>query len=232
MGTIALQQGRLHENERHCARAVDAFRADGDRTGEAAALVGLARVRLARGLVPGAVMLGRQAVAVHDEVGLPLRGANARYALGIALTQAGRHDEARTVLQQAQEVFRDHRRPLWEGMAFSRLAELELAAEHPRRAAAHAEQALAQLSRSGGDWRRGAVLVTLGRALHAMEQTDRARVCWQEALTLFEGHDTAETGKAEEVRGLLGSTAALSSASPLPGTSSLPGGNGEARGTG
>ncbi|MCZ9339238.1 hypothetical protein NGM37_15810, partial [Streptomyces sp. TRM76130] len=88
----------------------------------------------------------------------------------------------------------------WEGMTLFRLAEARLAGREPAAAAALAEQALAVLRGIGGEWRRGNVLTVLGRALGALGQTDRARACWQEALTTF---DRLGSPEAAEVRLLL-----------------------------
>ncbi|MGW3722281.1 tetratricopeptide repeat protein [Streptomyces sp. NPDC005133] len=210
-GVVALYRNRHDDAETHLTHALEAFRADGDRPGEAGVLCNLSRVRLTQGDTSTALSLAEQAVAIYDQIGLSVRGANAHYTLGLALTQAGRLDEASAVLYKARDIFRSHRQRLWGGMTFFRLAEADLAARRPRQAAAHAEQALTHIGVSGGQWRRGNILTVLGRALHAMDQTDRARICWQEALTIFEDLDSAES---QEVRDLLGDTVTSSSRKP------------------
>ncbi|TXS30166.1 hypothetical protein EAO71_16715, partial [Streptomyces sp. ms191] len=67
-------------------------------------------------------------------------------------------------------------------------------------AAANAEQALSVLHGIGGEWRRANVLTVLGQGLAALGQTDRARVCWTEALSVFDGLGSPE---AKAVRVLL-----------------------------
>ncbi|MEV0475931.1 tetratricopeptide repeat protein, partial [Streptomyces prunicolor] len=134
-----------------------------------------------------------------------LRGANGRYALGLALTRSGKLAEATECLQEALRVFRDRRQRLWEGMTVFRLAELDLTARRPAQAAANAEMALTLLRGVGGDWRQGNVLTVLGRALTGIGQLDRAQVCWREALDIFE---TLGAPEAQEVRGLLTPSAA------------------------
>lgn len=207
-GVADTSQSRYAAAEAHFGRALEAFRADRDRTGEASVLSNLSRVRLARGNTSGALSLARRAVDVYDDLGLSVRGANARYAMGLALTEAGMYAEAREALNAAGDIFRDHRQRMWEGFTHFRLAEVELADERPSQAAAHAEQALGFIGISGGEWRRGSILTVLGRALNAVGQPDRARACWQEALRILEGRDAAES---ETVRGLLGDTAASTS---------------------
>lgn len=52
----------------------------------------------------------------------------------------------------------------------------------------------------GGDWRRANVLTALGRGLAGIGQTDRAQVCWNEALSIF---DELGSPEADSVRALL-----------------------------
>ncbi|OIJ69906.1 AfsR/SARP family transcriptional regulator [Streptomyces mangrovisoli] len=203
-GAVAMYQNRYPDAEGHFTSAVEHFRVLGDRAGEASALCNLSRVQLATGRTDSAVALARQGTGMYDDMGHDLKGANGRYALGLALTSSGRLAEAAECLQQALGVFRDSRQRLWEGMTLFRLAELHLTARRPAQAAANAELALTLLRAIGGEWRRGNVLTVLGRALHGIGQLDRARVCWAEALDIFA---TLGAPEADEVRGLLKPTA-------------------------
>ncbi|MEJ8635640.1 AfsR/SARP family transcriptional regulator [Streptomyces sp. MS2.AVA.5] len=198
-GIIAFNQGRYAEAEEHLRRAREGSRADGNRPGEASALCNLSRIQLSMGRVSQAISLAEQGVEIYDHIGHTLRLANARYALGVALTEAGRHADALEQLLEALERFETNRQRLWEGTTYFRIAQAHLSARRPARAAQHAEQALA-IGCIGGDRTRANVLITLGRALSALGQADRARACWREALTLHEQTGAAE---AEEVRGLL-----------------------------
>ncbi|MGY5120789.1 BTAD domain-containing putative transcriptional regulator [Streptomyces sp. 900105755] len=204
LGIIALYQNRLEDGEAHLSRAIDSFRACGDGPGEASALCNLSRIHLAMGRTASAVSLAQQGTGMYDAMGHALKGANGRYALGLALTQGGQYDQAAERLQEALEVFRDSRMRLWEGMSLFRLAELDLAAERPAQAATNAESALTLLRGIGGDWRRGNVLTVLGRALTLIGHPGRAQVCWREALAIFEGLGATE---ADEVKALLSPSA-------------------------
>ncbi|MFG2329511.1 BTAD domain-containing putative transcriptional regulator [Streptomyces sp. NPDC048604] len=206
-GIIALYESRHADAEAHLSRALDAFRADENRPGEASALCNLSRVHLAMGRTRSAVELARQGIAIYEkaDAGLPLRLANGKYALGLALTAADETAQARLVLAEALSVFQESRQKLWHGMTLFRLAEVFLAERRPASAASHAEQALAVLHGIGGEWRRANVLTVLGRSLSALGQADRARVCWREALAVFEELDSPE---AVDVRSLLNPAAA------------------------
>jgi tetratricopeptide (TPR) repeat protein len=199
-GVIALYQNRYEDGEAHLTSAIEGFRACQDRPGEASALCNLSRIHLATGRTHSAVSLAQQGTDMYDAMGHALKGANGRYALGLALTQSDRLPEATARLTEALTVFRDSRQRLWEGMSLFRLAEADLADRRPAQAAANAEMALTVLRGIGGEWRRGNVLVVLGHALNAVGQRDRSQVCWREALDTFE---TLGAPEADEVRGLL-----------------------------
>ncbi|MEV4433923.1 BTAD domain-containing putative transcriptional regulator [Streptomyces sp. NPDC049585] len=204
-GITAIYQHRHEDAEAYISEALAAFRADGNRPGEASALSNLSRVHQDTGRVQSAVRLAEQALAIYREVNVSWRLANGLYAYGLALTHVGRHQEALDRLNEALTVFRDNRQRLWVGLTLFRTAEIYLAAGKSAQGAAQAEQALAQLRGIGGDWRRGNVLTVLGRCLDQLGQPGRAHACWTEALAAFERLDAPE---AAEVRGLLAVVAA------------------------
>jgi DNA-binding SARP family transcriptional activator len=198
-GIIAFNQGRYAEAEEHLRRASEGSREHGNRPGEASALCNLSRIHISTGRIAEAITMAEQGVQLYERIGHTLRLANGRYALGIALTQAGRHTDALEELTEALELFEANRQRLWEGTTHFRIAQAHLAARRAARAAQHAEQALA-IGFIGGDRIRGNVLITLGRALSALSQADRARACWREALSL---HEASGAPEAEEARLLL-----------------------------
>ncbi|MFC9246628.1 BTAD domain-containing putative transcriptional regulator [Streptomyces sp. NPDC057136] len=199
-GIIALYQNRHADGEGFLTQAIEAFRSDGNRPGEASALCNLSRIHLATGRTKSAITLARSGIEIYDSLGHALRGANGRYALGLALTQSMKLSAATDQLNEALEVFRDSRQRLWEGMTLFRLAEVEIASSRPAQAAQYSELALTVLRGIGGDWRRGNVLTVLGRALDGIGQTGRAQVCWREALGIYEELGSPE---AHDVRSLL-----------------------------
>ncbi|MGW1324353.1 BTAD domain-containing putative transcriptional regulator [Streptomyces antibioticus] len=203
-GLIRLHQHRYAEGNAFFDQAIDGFRAAGNKPGEASALSNLSRAQLGAGNVTEAVEIARRGLALYVEMGRTMRLANGHYAVGVALTKAGRHGDALEQFSEALGIFGEHRQRLWEGATNFRIAEAHLAARHPAHAARHAEQALA-LGSIGGDRMRGNVLTLLGRALSALGQADRARACWQEALSLLEQNGASEV---DDVRALLTSPAA------------------------
>ncbi|MGY0059267.1 AfsR/SARP family transcriptional regulator [Streptomyces sp. LZ34] len=202
-GIIALSQKRLEEAEQYFLQAIEAFRAADDRPCEASAVCNLARTHTEMQRPTSAVDLARRGVEIYARLGRTLRLANAKYALGVALTSAGRTAEALDELAEALVLFHENRQPMWEAMAHQRLAEAYLEGQ-PTQAAQHAEQALT-LRGFGGEWRRAIVLTVLGKALLELGQTDRAEACWREALAI---HEQLGKPEADEVRGLLTPAAA------------------------
>ncbi|MDA4886456.1 BTAD domain-containing putative transcriptional regulator [Streptomyces sp. MS2A] len=198
-GIIANCKNQHEVSETHLREAVRAFRADGNRAGEASALCNLSRVLVSVGRTTSAIDLVRQGIALYDDLGLTFRLANARYALGIALSHAARHTEALSELSTALQTFVENRQRLWEGATHFRIAQVHLAARRPAQAAQHAEQALTTGS-IGGDWMRANILTLLGRSLGDLGQTDRARACWRDALSIYEASGAPESA---ELRALL-----------------------------
>ncbi|MFE9565685.1 BTAD domain-containing putative transcriptional regulator [Streptomyces sp. NPDC006487] len=198
-GIIAIYEGRYDDGERYLLEAIANFRADSNHVGEASALCNLSRIHVEQGRLASAIELAQQGIAIYDRMGLTLRLANGRYALGIALTKAERLSEAHSQLSDALALFHENRQPLWEGVTHFRLAMVHLAARRPTQAASHAEQAIA-LRGIGGEWNRARVLTVLGRALRQLGQRDRARVCWRDAEVVFTQLGSPELA---EVRALL-----------------------------
>ncbi|MEV0224170.1 BTAD domain-containing putative transcriptional regulator [Streptomyces sp. NPDC050704] len=203
-GIIANCMNQHAAGEAYLLTAIEAFRSDGNRPGEASALCNLSRGLDSMNRTAAAIDLARQGMAIYDELGLTFRLANARYALGIVLGHAGRHNEALDQLTQALQVFVENRQRLWEGTTHFRIAQVHLLAQRAGQAAQHSEQALA-IGCIGGDWMRANVLTLLGKSLHRLGQIDRARACWRDALVIYEDSGAHE---ANEVRGLLNPVAA------------------------
>ncbi|WP_438487454.1 AfsR/SARP family transcriptional regulator [Streptomyces sp. S186] len=192
-GIIANAQRRHKDAEAYLLQALAAFRDDGNRQSEASALCNLSRVHLDTGRVQSAISLAEDGIAIYRELGAKRRLANGMYALALAYTQAGRLAEASERLAAALGIFQDSRQRFWEGMTNFRLAEVDLAAGRPTAAANRAEQALTALRGIGGESWRASALTTLGRALNEIGHSGRARVCWQEALAIFERLGSAES---------------------------------------
>lgn len=193
-GILATYLGRYEEAQTHLEQAVADFRSDGNHPSEASALCNFSRVHVALRRYDSAIELARRGLAIYRDTHGTLRMGNARYTLGVALARAGRTAEGVAELTRALAEFRVSRQPRWEGVTHFRLAEAHLDADRPDRAAAHAERALA-LSCIGGEWRRGTVLVALGRSLDALGETSRARESWRDALSIFEEGGWPEAGE-------------------------------------
>ncbi|MFH9422996.1 BTAD domain-containing putative transcriptional regulator [Streptomyces sp. NPDC017529] len=185
-GIIASIQHNHEAAEGYLNQALFAFRENNNKQSEASALCNLSRLHLDTGRVESAIRLAEQGTACYREAGATRRLGNGMYALGMALTLANRLDEATQQLTDALAIFRDSRQRFWEGMTYLRLAEVDLAAHRPASAANYAEQALSALRGIGGGRWRAHALTTLGHALNQIGHTGRAKVCWQEVMSIHE----------------------------------------------
>ncbi|MFF4501174.1 BTAD domain-containing putative transcriptional regulator [Streptomyces sp. NPDC001401] len=191
-GVIALQERRYTEADRCLRKALSRFREDDNPFGVASALCQLSHVEASLGNVRSAVALAEEAIERLGSEADTLALAESRYALGLALSAAGKIPEALEQLDQALGIYQECAQALGEGMVHHRRAEIHLGAGRPAQAAAEAEQALAVLGRVGGARRRADVLVVLGDAMEERGESARARTCWAEALAVYEHVSGAE----------------------------------------
>ncbi|GCD38460.1 regulatory protein AfsR [Streptomyces chrestomyceticus JCM 4735] len=204
-GVEALTAHRLTAALTYFTKALDAFRHDGDRYGEAAALAHQSRALLGLGRMRESLAAADHALRHYRALGASVRLAHGLYTTGVTLAAAGQLDAARSRYTEALALFHEERQSLWAGLTLYRLAEALLEAGEPAEAARHAENALSALLIDGAPWRRATVLVTLGHALRAAGRPERAHLTWQEALRIF---TTLRAPEADDVRALLGLPAA------------------------
>ncbi|CCB75059.1 MULTISPECIES: AfsR/SARP family transcriptional regulator [Streptomycetaceae] len=200
-GLIAADQRRFEECAAYYEHALEAFRLDGNRHGEAAVLRNLSSVFIELGDRKGALAVAEESVALNQALGSGFRLGNALYKLGLALAANDRLDEALLRLSEARSAYQESRQGLWEGMTLFRMAEVHMTAGRHRQAASLADQALALMSDDSGERRKANVLTLLGQALVASGNFDRARACWRDALAIY---TNLECGEAADVRALLG----------------------------
>ncbi|WP_051855538.1 BTAD domain-containing putative transcriptional regulator [Streptomyces sp. NRRL B-1347] len=217
MGTIAALEGRYTEAEGHLRRGAAYFREVGDLAGEADAMLGLSEIHLATERADSAVTLARQGLDGYTRSGPTPRVAHARYRLGLALLGTHRYADAWAEFDQALQHFTANQQRLWEGTTHHRIAQVHLATRRPAPASQHAERALA-LGCVGGGLARADVLTTLGEALDALDQTDRARACWREALALYERAGAEGASAARDRARTLGRYLHGAGASPSRGS--------------
>ncbi|WP_063762250.1 AfsR/SARP family transcriptional regulator [Streptomyces sp. NRRL F-5123] len=226
-GILALRGLRFAESKDYLKNALEAFRADGNRHGEAAALSNLARAQGELGEADSALAAAERVVAIYRDMGAGFRLGNGLYAMGVTLTATGSYDRALACLTEALEIFRTVRQRLWEGLALYRLGRLHLAAGSYRLSASHVEQALVVMREIGGEWRTANSLTVLGQALTGMGQPVRAHACWHDALATYTALGSPE---AAQVRRLLdGEAGAGKGVGPAAGSGP---GAGGAEGTG
>ncbi|TMR25675.1 tetratricopeptide repeat protein [Nonomuraea turkmeniaca] len=168
---------------------------------EALALGNLALVLGEAGRGEAAVPVAELALGITTELSGGRPNPQVVYQLAVALSAAGRHEEALARFEEGRAEFRRIKQFTWEGMTLRRMAETCFAIGRPERAVDHAEEALTILAEVDQMWARGKVLTVLGRALGQLGQRDRARACLAEAVAMLGRPELPDT---DDVRALLG----------------------------
>jgi tetratricopeptide (TPR) repeat protein len=184
LGIFMRWSGKPDESKQYYSDALEAFRADGNLHAEASTLGNLARVLIELGDVEAAVVNGRRMAAIYQELGVGFRYGNGLYVVGVALTAAGRFDEALTSLNEAMGVFRGERQRLWEGLTHFRLADMHVRADKWYDALPHAEHSVAVLREVDAVHQTAEALKLLARILEHFGQDVRALACRREALAV------------------------------------------------
>ncbi|MEU7897675.1 BTAD domain-containing putative transcriptional regulator [Nonomuraea sp. NPDC049152] len=159
----------------------------------ATASLNLALVHIETGDTAEAIRLARYALPLSADQNLR---TFALYTLARALGDA---PEAVARYRECADVSRENALGFRTAAALFRLAELHLAAD-PAQAATLAEQSLAESETLENPHIRGDALAVLGRALVALRQPARGRVCLEEAAAVF---TRLGLPKADDVRAVL-----------------------------
>ncbi len=200
LGVIAMEERRHEAAFELLTEAVEGFRLIGARNSEANALGNLARTAMELGRTDVAIEAAERGLRTHREIGSTVGTAKATYNLGIALHGAGRPEEAIARFSECLGDFRDAAQRLWVHHTLFRRAETHLSIGCLPEAIADAEMSLAASRENVHRFGEGRALVVLGRALAEIGATDRARGCWEQALTIF---DELAAPAADDVRTLL-----------------------------
>ncbi|MFF9571351.1 BTAD domain-containing putative transcriptional regulator [Streptomyces sp. NPDC014685] len=105
LGSAQLLSGRAREAEESYLRVEELSRAKADSHGLAHALYGLGQARVALGALESAESAYVQGRKVARGLGNPVVEGSIRLKLGVLLRELGRHEEARTELTGARELF-------------------------------------------------------------------------------------------------------------------------------
>jgi tetratricopeptide (TPR) repeat protein len=107
LGNAANLAGRTHTANQHFFRALETFRKNGDRKGEAASLNSLGNIAETRGDLAEAERLHRECLAIMREIGDRKGKASSLVNLGIVLNSKGQYDEERRMYTEAVRIQRE-----------------------------------------------------------------------------------------------------------------------------
>jgi len=107
LGKAARLAGRAHTAQQHYLRALETFRKNGDRGGEAASLNNLGNIAETRGDLAEAERLHRESLAIKREIGDRGGEANSLINLAVVAQSRGDGDEQRRLNTQAVAIRRE-----------------------------------------------------------------------------------------------------------------------------
>lgn len=188
LAAAALTSGRLAEADALNRRAEESWRAFGDRRAEARSYVTRARLQLRRDTPTVAVVSCMRGLNAFLESGDADGASYALYNLGVALTEAGRTEEALARYTESLAFSRMVGARLREAHTLTHLASANLDRGRPREAVRRAEQAL-DVFGGGPEVDRGHALAVLGRGLEATGDHAGAQARLTEACAVLAGED-------------------------------------------
>ena len=107
LGNAASLAGRTHTAQQHYLRALETFRKNGDRQGEAMSLGNLGLIAETRGNLDEAERLYQESLAIDREVGNRKGEATSLINLGVIMNSKGQIDEERRMYTEAVRIRRE-----------------------------------------------------------------------------------------------------------------------------
>ena len=107
LGNAAELAGRTHSAQQHYLRALDTFRKNGDRQGEASSLNNLGNIAHTRGDLAEAERLQRESLAIRREVGDRQGEATSLNNLAVLAASRGDTDEQRRLNTEVVKIHRE-----------------------------------------------------------------------------------------------------------------------------
>jgi predicted ATPase/class 3 adenylate cyclase len=142
LGQLTLRAGNLGEADAAFERAIGLAKADGDAVGESKALDALSHTAYYALEHDRAAIFAERAVAAAEQSGDPIRLAESKSALAVALMMLDRLDPARSLLEDVLRFFEETRHAGGVALAEINLAEIELREGSLAAAGKHAQRAL------------------------------------------------------------------------------------------
>jgi DNA-binding SARP family transcriptional activator len=194
LGFALGQMGRQAEEVAHVEQSLVLWRDTGDRLGESGALNACSTAYLHQRRYRESRECLQRSLQIRQQMG-DLRGETMLLDnIGITYRHEGRLEEAIVFHERALAVARDVGCRRSETHALENLAVAQQMIGRCDDAIRSYEQSRDNYRQIGEPYREALALWGLGTVLHSLDQTDRARDCWREALTILHrlGRITAE----------------------------------------
>jgi len=197
LGVVETRLGRHRSATDHLRQALVLCRQAGDRTGEADTFAGLGEVERRQGRYQQAAEHVEQALAGYRQLGDRASEAAILDDLGSVLTRLGRPERAAEHHRQSLLAFREAGDRDGEAWALNGLGEAAYGAGSPADALSHHDAAHTVATEVGSRDQQARAHVGRAHAYDALDQRDRARQHYAQALDFY-----AELGlpEAEQIR--------------------------------
>ncbi|MEV5967152.1 BTAD domain-containing putative transcriptional regulator [Kribbella sp. NPDC051952] len=201
LGALCGQVGRLEDAVQRTEQALAIWRQTGNHIGEAGCLTGLGIAYRQLGRLGEAVACLQDGLAINRRIGHLPGEASALNHLGLALQATGRYDEAITCSQLSIAGYRRIGDHTGEALALANLGWVYQRSRLPS-LAIDCHQAALPLFRDWGDrYNESEQLWGIGQAFHALGDEDRARIHWNDAITILRDLDVLRPAQAELLLG-------------------------------
>jgi len=182
---------------RHYARAVELFRASGDRRGEANTLGCLSAVDRREGRTGEAIANGESSVALFEVIGDRVNRATAEASLAFDLVASGQFDAARRLLDRAEAMFRRPHNPWGIAKVLRARGRLLLADGNPTEAIATLDLTIEKFEALGQPIGVADALRDLARAHLAAGDRPSARAAADRAYPLYASFGNQDQDRVE-----------------------------------
>jgi DNA-binding SARP family transcriptional activator/tetratricopeptide (TPR) repeat protein len=178
-------RNRYEDAAAHYGYALELHRELEDRTGQAYALLGLARVHRRQGHYRGALSAALGALDLFELADDLVGQASARNSIGWSHALLGDGWRAISDCRRAFTLYREIGDRLGAALSLCNLGYAHHRLGEYRQATAHYQQALEVFRDAGTRFHEARTLTELGDSYHAMADPGAARAAWQQALTIL-----------------------------------------------
>lgn len=184
-GRAFAEADRHDEGIEHLGRALELAESHGDVFEQSYVQGNLMWAWTIRGDHRKAIEHGHRNLDISRSIGDPVQEANALHGVGWCAAHLGDYDEAQECSRAALVLHQAHHHRHGEAVALSTLAYVAFHTGRQREAAGHYVEVVELYLANGNTRDAATTLEQLGECHVALDEDDKARMAWQEALALY-----------------------------------------------